>query len=463
MLMSLGACHSEQSREPKAKPNIILISIDTLRADHLGCYGYERKTSPHIDAFAESGLIFRNARSHSNWTAPSHMSMFTGLFPSVHGIWEYSDPGTLAPEIPTFPEILQANGYATGAYTGGGYVSARYGFDRGFDIYRSEGMFTRNFDRAMRFARKWISTQLKKQQPYFLFLHTYQVHEPYNPPDAYKGFAAEYTPIDKLNADDRWSKATIENWPRWIADAASDSKFLPTVIGLYDGEIRSVDDGLGRLFEFLKSKNAFENTLIVITSDHGEAFLEHAEFPFGHHSLFDEILRVPLIMHTPSSLGLAAATSLTTNVGHVDLAPTMLAVAGIEVPSGTFQGRSLLSDVKAAKATTVKPQDFFAERAADRHPAPSWIVGGDAQKKCSVRNPDTSPVDAYFDLLNDPMEAHDLAPDPARSDELSRCRDALLKRRADNLDVAASTGRPVETPEMSEEEKAQLRALGYAP
>ncbi|GJM21771.1 MAG: hypothetical protein DHS20C15_16860 [Planctomycetota bacterium] len=314
----LGGCGPSES-EPDhhaGPPHVILISVDALRQDHLGLYGYERDTSPWLDDFAEQSVVFERAYTAGTWTLISHMSMFTGLYPEQHGI--YADGTRLADEIPTLAERLQARGYHTASLYYEGWIHERFGFDRGFDVVRHH----EEAQAMARHARELLDTR-PPDQPLFLFLHAWDVHSA------------------RMNQD---SGSTIYNPPSgydtlWVPDARErldgvikpvlvyKGKLHPTpeqreaIVALYDGNVRYVDDVLGEILGAYEEAGLLDNALVIVTSDHGEA-LNQREGYGGHGDFFEEGLRVPLVMRFPRGAG--AGTRRSETVSLVDLLPTVL-------------------------------------------------------------------------------------------------------------------------------------------
>ncbi|HPJ72284.1 MAG TPA: sulfatase, partial [bacterium] len=303
------ACGRRHGRE-EDRPNLLLISVDTLRADRLGSYGYRRDTSPHIDGLAAEGVLFLNAFSASCKTTPSHMTILTGLFPRVHNVymWKMGADGTfrgatLSGSIPTLAEILKGYGYSNVAFTGGANVAGRIGFDRGFDIYDENG------DTGA--ACRWLEKNAGKQ--FFLFYHTYYTHDPYLPPPPYDtrydpGYSGEIPSrreiLERTGTREGekwhgiWQAMHDMFWSKVNLDDPADRRHLSA---LYDGAIDYVDNELIRdLLGALKKTGTLDKTLIVFTSDHGEEFLEHGRLE--HNSLYREVTRIPLIMRLPGRL-----------------------------------------------------------------------------------------------------------------------------------------------------------------
>jgi arylsulfatase len=307
--------------------NVILISIDSLRADHMSAYGYRRDTSPTMAALASDGVLFRNASSTTAWTLPGHMSILTGRSLLGHGV--VTDAQKLGDDIPTLAESLKGAGYTSHAIVSAPYVEARYGFDRGFDSYD---------DQTIRFAThgasyKEVTAPLLQKtaaewldrngsQKFFLFLHYWDVHYDYAPGPPYDTmFDPHYEgQIDGVNF---YFNDAVH------ADMAE--RDLEHVLALYDGEIRLVDDHIAKLRAKLDELGVGGKTIIVVTADHGDEFFEHDRK--GHHrTLYDEILRVPLIVYVPGAKPQRSEVAMETST--IDVMPTVLGLVGAPIPPG---------------------------------------------------------------------------------------------------------------------------------
>jgi arylsulfatase A-like enzyme/Tfp pilus assembly protein PilF len=290
------------------RPNVVVITLDTLRADHLGCYGYKQIQTPNIDALARSAVRFTRAYTAVPITLPSHAAIFTGSFPMATGIHDFSG-NRLPSEAVTLAKVLRNHGYATAAFLGSAVLDSRFGLNQGFDTYFDHFNFSRvdeasldqierRGDRAMDEALGWVKRN--PRQPFFLWVHLYDPHYPYTPPEP---FASAY-------------------------------KSHP-----YDGEIAFDDTQVGRLLSFLREMERFSPALIVLTADHGEGLGEHGEKTHGFF-LYNSTLHVPLIIKVPG----ASARLVEDEVSLVDIMPTVLQALRIPVPP-TVQGRSLLSSI----------------------------------------------------------------------------------------------------------------------
>jgi len=429
-------------------PNLILISIDTLRADHLGAYGYQRPTSPVIDRrLAAEGITFEEVYSQSPKTTPSHMTMLTSLYPSVHGIemWEEGTPGSvLSPRVYTLAEVLKEAGYATAAFTGGANLDRSRGFNQGFDIYKHDDQLGR--------ARRWLAAH--RGRKFFLFLHTYTVHDPYvPPPELVTQFAPDYRgPI--LDAVARLRAGKGGWWDRhrvfWKSVDAASPRDVEFVARLYDAGIRDMDRSwMAPLLDELEGLGLARSTLIVFTADHGEAFGEHGVFL--HDDLYGGTLHVPLILRLPGRL--APGRRVATPAALVDLMPTVLGILGVPAPPAT-QGRNL------APLVLGSAPDAPAEDVVSEYSQP----GSHRTYETLRRGPLTYMVDkdaeSLFDHTADPEERTNLL--PAKVAEAEPLRAALVRWRQAAAPLAARLGPRGDGVVPSAETERRLRALGYA-
>ena len=308
---------------------IILISLDTLRADHLGSYGYHRNTSPHMDTFAREGIVFENAVVQSPWTPSSHASIMTSLYPTSHGV--YSDSPMLDTSHMTLAELLQEAGYQTAAFTDGGWMNGEFGLKQGFDIYDDEGG---GIAKIIPKVKEWLNKNGSKH--FFIFIHCYDIHSPYNPPLPYNSIFHEFPYTGHLIPSS--NNLVLANKNKLTTSEAD----LKHFISLYDGGIRYTDEKIGEFLSYLNKFGLKDHSLIVITSDHGEEFKEHGKFLHGQ-LYFRSNLHVPLIMHIPNYP--KKTIRIKELVRSIDLLPTILEISGL--PSNQqAQGKSLLPLIK---------------------------------------------------------------------------------------------------------------------
>lgn len=328
-------------------PTIVLISVDTLRADHLSLYGYDRQTTPAIDAWANRfGAVFENAIAPAPWTLPSHVSLFSGLDAHDHGV-NFGNPAPL--DLTMLAEVLRQEGYSTVAVTGGGFVHPQWGFAQGFDSYRY-------FAESMGFEDE-LSTSLataidilrqKANRPLFLFFHTYEVHNPFR---ARQPFFSQFSSIDptpyhvridqpERELEDgflRRTEFTLLTRGKPLDGGRFPGELENLALDLYDSGIAYTDSMLAELLAELTAGGRQQRTVVVFTSDHGEMLGEHDTY--GHASLYEETLRVPLVI--ADSAGRGAGERISHQVRLIDVMPTILDTIGV-APPGDLDGVSLL-------------------------------------------------------------------------------------------------------------------------
>lgn len=452
--LAAAASGPDAAGEPR-RPDILLVSIDSLRPDHLGCYGYARPTSPTIDRLAAGGTRFENAISTTSWTLPAHAAMFTGLYDATHGAVD--SHLRLGEEHLTLAEVLSARGYRTGGFFGGPFLHPTYGLDQGFDHYQScmtalpddaPDAAVREEARAVRGKAhqdvtgprtlaevdRWLRTI--DETPFFLFVHLWDVHYDYIPPQQYvsafdPGYDGTLTGVDIMR-----NRAVRPDM------AERDRRHL---VALYDAEIRATDDTLERLLEMLQRRGRLEDTLVIVTADHGEEFFEHGGK--GHvRTLFDEVIRVPLLMHWKGQI--PAGRVIREQVRLIDLMPTILTLA--DVPSHALvQGRDLSP---LMEGRPLPPEAALSE----------LLVDGQTMR--SLRETGFKLIDsgrgvsAGFDLLRDPLERHpvplDGAATPITRSDLARVLAASRELRR----IVAGGDRPAK---VDPETMQRLRSLGY--
>ena len=409
-----------------ARPDIVLVVVDTLRADHLGAYGYKPPTSPQIDTLASRGVIFASAWGAAPWTLPSVMSIATGRTPSSHRV--ENDGLRLPSDIPTLSQVLKERGYATGGFVSHIYVTAPYGFERGFERfedfgltrpgYRLESRFEPPADRVTDTALDWLRRQ--GGRPVFLMVHYFDPHWPYEPPEATRAlFPAEYH-----GALD----ATWDSLSRFQDPAVPlPDDYRAFLLARYDGEIRFVDAQIGRLVEGIEKAGRSGRAWVVVTADHGEEFKDHGSIGHGRQ-MYEEVLHVPLVIVPPRGALTGAPDNgadqrpaghrVTTPVSGIDLLPTFAAIAGAAAPAGV-EGRSLLPLLRGALGGEDRPVISETVRLNAYRRA---VREGDL-KLIHVMDESRSEL---YDLAADPLEQHDLA--RARPDDRARLTRALFAR-----------------------------------
>ncbi|HET6180077.1 MAG TPA: sulfatase-like hydrolase/transferase [Candidatus Sulfotelmatobacter sp.] len=399
----------------KPQPNVVVITIDTLRADHLGCYGYKQIHTPNIDALAAQSVRFERAYTPVPVTLPAHTAIFTGTYPTLSGMHDFSG-NKLSDKQATLAYVLKQQGYATGAVVGSAVLDSRFGLNRGFDFYYDHFDFNRlqesNLEEMERpgnlvadVALDWLGKN--SQGKFFLWMHLYDPHYPYRPPAPY---SEQY-------------------------------KDRP-----YDGEIAFADAQVGRLITFLKAKGLFANTLIVLSGDHGESLGEHGEKTHGFF-IYNATLHVPMMIHVP---GAAAGRVEPELVSLTDLMPTVLQVLKVDVPA-QVQGRNLAPLLAPRKEED--PRSLYAETFLPRlHFNWSELRSVETEKYQFIE----APKPELYDLAADPGETHNLYPDKkAVAGELQARLSALVRQYSADQELAEKTGLD---PALME----RLKSLGYA-
>ena len=430
------------SSQAKAPHGIILISFDTLRADSLGIYGYHRNTSPFIDAFAQESIVFENAIAQAPWTLPSHMSIMTSLYPTSHGVVETDL--RLADEQVTLAELLRAGGYQTAAFTSGGPMSEVYGFDQGFDTYDHKWI---TIEQLLPKVKEWLETN--KSNPFFLFIHSFDIHDPYKPPPPYKAIFHNFPYTGTLLPNNKTLKAAS------VKELDVNDEDLRHFRALYDGGIRYTDEKIGEFLSYLRDSGLEDRSLIIITADHGEEFKEHGSFLHGR-LYYRPNLHVPLIMRIPHYP--RREIRINEFVQSIDLLPTILDVAGL--PSHpNAQGRNLLPSIK-------RHRNFFNRflwKIANPFTKDSNISFAEHHKtkSCSII---TDGYQLIYHAESDSMELFNLKDDPLEQNNIAAAHTNITERLFSKCvafyNAETSKYKAIVT-DLGEVQRKQLEALGY--
>lgn len=414
-------------RRPRhAQRNVILVSLDTMRGDFVGGQYEGRRLTPRLDEKAAEGASFSEVLAPYPSTSASHMSLFTSTYPAEHKVLHAKH--VLPGSMPTLAEIFAANGYETAAFTENAMLAAEAGFERGFDDYYenrglsmwdARGDIEHTLDRGLR----WLGHH--RDEKFFLFLHSYQVHSPYEPPLEHDVFTTAPQPGEKK----RWRRMRNR----------------------YAGEVVYTDRVLRRLFDTLDRLGLADETIVVVTADHGDEFGEHGSI--GHsRTVYDEVLRVPLVMWAPGFI--PAGARIDAQVSLVDLAPTLLDLVDIP-PVEALRGESLVPTIYDGAPPQAAVR--FAEGPSLQHEDGRLFSARTAEHKWIGREGEPEPLEIY-DLRTDPAEQRNLVDDP----EL-RARGRELLQVYRDLDAAASAradGPPTER-QVDTRTQEKLRALGY--
>ena len=449
----------EPPEPPPPRPNVLLISIDTLRPDHLSCYGYHRRTSPRIDQLATEGVLFENHISSTSWTLPAHAALFTSLPDSVHGCLDTDK--RLAEDHVTLAERFAGAGYETAGFFSGPYLHPAFGLGQGFAHYENCTSYASALDtapvakwamdgRVMQSSHqdvtnptvyaavaKWLAE--RGEAPFFLFVHMWDVHFDFIPPAPYDSmFDPEYE--GSITGENFFFDPRInQNMPK---------RDLQHLIALYDGEIAWTDEYVGKIVDSLKAAGRLDRTIVAITADHGTEFFEHRNK--GHRTtLFDELIRIPLVLRYPA--GLPQNTRIASQSRLIDVGPTLLELANCGPPTDVM-GHSLvrLARRHALDFDNVAVSELFS-------------VG---HRMRTLRSVEWKLMDVmsqnmrfYFDLQNDPREMRPVAD---LSQGLGLSLRQLYERTIGELArrQAALPTTP-EAPEIPADVQRQLESLGY--
>ncbi|HLK09774.1 MAG TPA: sulfatase [Candidatus Binatia bacterium] len=465
-------CRREPPRPPEG---VVFVVVDALRADHLGCYGYTRRpTSPHLDALAAGATRFAQAISSTPWTLPSLATMFTSLYPSVHGATLASDIGRWLTDHPhfkpvtvldesrvTLAEMLRAQGFATGGFVQGSYPAPEFGFGQGFERYDA------NVHPGIRFNVDALLGWLEGVRPrrFFAYLHVAEVHSPYTPPPPNAWYSttspdprnrAVALALDEERARYRrwdfdpgytgWLDGTWESLAAARRGRRLDPRDVEHLTAIYDRGIAYADYWIGALLDGLTDRGLLDRTVVVVTSDHGEELYDHGGVEHCR-TYYEEMMHVPLIVRVP---GLGRGRVVEQEVGLIDLAPTILDLLGVE-GGRSLQGRSL---VPLIRGKTLEERPVFGEA--------SQVAGLEA-----VRTEGWTYVHAVdgeerlYDLRADPQERSDIC-----AGEAPRCaalREQLNDHRQAMAAAAARLALPApERAQVDERTRERLRQLGYA-
>lgn len=447
VLVLLGACAVWLSGcQPKRDPNVLILVIDALRPDHLGCYGYALPTSPTVDALARRGVLFADASSLSSYTRAAVPSIFASVHPSAHGVLSQGKKvEMLSDEYKTLAETLKERGYATAAFTPNPSLQRAFNFDQGFDLYDDDFQVNVQFETARRINERtlrWL--RANREKPFFAYLHYRDVHAPYVPPPPYDRM------FDKPGEGRPLSQGEYKTQPPDIREPRR-FRDLDSYLEQYDGEIRYTDDHLAKLLETLKQEGFLDNTVIFLTADHGESFLEHGSWTHGT-GLYEELTRVPLLLILPGEKH--AGKRVERPVQTTDLYPTVLDLLDEEVLP-ELQGRSLFEAIEGKSGSD---RSIFGEALVGRGHRPrnfgqfvSVRTGG--WKLIYNR---WSRTGELYNLIEDPAEKRNLL-----DREPERAKTLLRLILAHDRETARRSHRVEGQEPLPEDVVEGLRSLGY--
>ena len=424
------------------RPNIIALGIDTLRANHMGCYGYNLPTSPHIDAFASQGALLDKFFCAGIPTYPSFTTFYTGQHPITHGIVAHGGKAQLDDDAPFLSKVLLDGGYTTCAIDN--LNRARPWFMWGYEYYidpsvRRTLLIGVTAEELNNRAIPWVKAQAGAEDPFFLFIHYWDPHWPYTPPKKYEGMFYEGgnpTDPNKHSLEEWWETPlgglAKNTWLRTAEGLITDADF---VSALYDQEIRHLDDGLHELFTTLDESGLAEDTLVVIFGDHGESLQEHHVF-FDHHGLHDAVTQVPMILRWPGVI--PQGQRFSQMFQHQDIAPTIIEAAGLEIPE-KMEGKSYWPLVTGKEDNGGREQIVQVEctRMA------KWGLRTKDHRFILAREQDFygNPMKELYDLRSDPDEIKNIV--EAQPEQAAQMEASLEKWIAERLEALGKDEDPL--------------------
>ena len=410
VLLAVSACGEDP---PPARPNVLLVVLDTVRADHCSLYGYHRPTTPYLEAFAQESTVYTQAWVSSGWTAPSHATLFTGLDPERHGLF-YGNRLYLPERFTTLAESLAAAEYRTAGISASPVVGPEFGLVQGFDAFHSvvEGNGVVPDDVYVR-ALDEIRGARELGRRFFVFINDFRAHLPYTPTEESR---RAFLPAD---ATDEEVKEAGHYDPhdalgQYLGEISVSERQIEIMTALYDGELRDADAALGRFLEVLRKEGALDDTMVVILSDHGENLGDHG-LTSHFLSLHRSIRRVPLLIRHPARFG--EGLTVPEVVRNADLFPTILEVCGVPVP-GDIDGRSIL-EVSGGRISRAIHGPYNTSSGAMISGTPSSFGGSDKVRHSLSAVFDgashlivgSSGSEELYDVPSDPDEERNLAGD----------------------------------------------------
>jgi len=447
MLAALGVAALPLACAPRgaSRPNVVMIVVDTLRADRLGVYGNQRGLTPFLDKLAWQGTTFTNAYASSTWTIPSIASLFTSRYPSQHQVREFGS--VLSSDEVTLAGRLAAAGYATAGFTANPQLTAEHGYGSGFEFWQSFPSFKLPGPELRQACVAWLDRTWSATtgRPVFLFLQFMEPHAPYEPPAAFRARLAVPEGTSPEAANDKLVKLL---WHELSEEE------LALLAALYDAEVAAVDAEIRALFDQLATRGVLTDAVVIVTADHGEELYEHRQMLHGI-TLYNQALRVPLVMRVPGR----PAGTVAANVSLLDVAPTVLALIG-RPGEPRFEGQSLVPLLDGQGDP--RERDVIAELLLDRSEGPDWrqhtaaIVRGSLKLVLPPEILADRVPPALYDLAQDPDE---MVPNPPH---LAVTADALQATLQERLAVLAGQATSPGAPEpIDPEQRERLRALGY--
>lgn len=458
LLLATAAAGCDRSSPATAadrRPNVILVTVDTLRADHLGFAGYERDTSPSLDQLAREGTWFPSYYSQSATTGAAHASLLTSLPPRETGVTANSQP--FPADKATIMGALRERGYRAAAFVSSIVVGSKWLVQNHFDHFddklttvepHRKTRFERPAEQTVQAALDYLATR-PKDEPFFLWIHLIDPHGPYEAPvdpdryvnDKFYGKLPKDLPIGETD----WEYGEI---PRY--QLLGDSTDANYYVARYDAEIRYMDGALGRFFGELKKRGLYDDTLIAVTADHGETLVEQGHQRYFSHGVitYEEVVRIPLVVREPHGEKKLAAVQRERPLSSLDLAPTLLELAGSPIPGG-FQGRNLLRATLDPEEPIVSLGGYGTENLEQGIGTQFSVRRGPWRYIVNTKGG----AQELYDHRDDPVEAKNVIAEPGKADV------AALRARIDGTVGETRVAAPA--PTIGEDQAAGLRALGY--
>ncbi len=459
-----------------SRPNILFVTLDTCRADRLSVYGHSRETSPALNRLAKDGFVFTEAFTVATYSAPSHATMFTGLYPLQHGL---VDNGLkLSDDVTPLAELLRRLEYQTAAFIGYTVLGTETRLNRGFETFVLDKIDSHKHSRksmerevaGFRSAMKWLeawhrgthrgagdeaAADRDPPPPFFLWLHSQQIHQSYDPPAPYDTMFLDVPRNVAVSGFEEFRPRCSNDVRKALRRGLLTPEIKAQVEALYDGEIRLVDDELGRLFDFLRQAGIYQETMIVVTADHGEHLFEETEIDFGWggflhgQTYFDSVMRIPLLIKPPASLIPQAGQKTAVTASTIDLFPTIIDLLGLTAPP-SLPGRSLVPWMENPRQQDPIDTVYFQE--SPEETAWTGIRTPDWKFLRKIEDGETSRW--LLSLRTDPEERHD---------HLRENREVAeaLEQRIEAWLGAQQAVTPSSLKDMSETMRQALRQAGY--
>lgn len=436
-------------RDGDAPPDVVVIVVDTLRADHLTQYGYARDTSPELAEFAAHATRFTAAYSTSSWTQPSVASLFTGLLPFRHGVVKQST--RLPAELESLPAVLAESGWRTAGFSGNLFISEKTAFDRGFEHFRGHGgkvLVYPDVAEMTAWVDGWLELGRGRSAPSFVYFQPMNCHGPYRVPAEHRSDLLGREPDRTFDYNDELMEAILKKGDVAARERVT-PEYLASLTDQYDTAVRYSMDAVAALLAKLREAGHYDDALVIVTSDHGEELFDHGGF--GHaYSLFEEVVRIPLWVKLP---GQVEGGVIDTAVSLVDLFPTILAATGLEERAG-LDGRNLVPLLEGGgEAAGFRARPVVMDTRWKRRAVATAVRLG-SMKLIEIESDYSGRENErlLFDLASDPAEAEDLSErEPETLEALAGALARAIATGEDGVEAESAEGLDVEV----------LRALGY--